>query len=204
MRCTMKTRFKMGMFLAGIGGGALALALSAAPAFAESGADQAGMPSAGRSSTVHASGKVTAIDKGSRTVTVKTDSGETRSFQVSPDIQAFDKLKKGDKIDVDYTESIAIAMLPAGTKLSASEKTAAAKTGTGMGGAGKQITMSAEIISVDTANNTVTLKGPKGRVETVEVQDPDNQAKLPSLKPGQVMQFTYTEATVVSLTPAGK
>ena len=62
--------FKKRLFLAGIGGGALALALSAAPAFAESGADQAGMPSAGKSATVHASGKVTAIDKGSRTVTV--------------------------------------------------------------------------------------------------------------------------------------
>ena len=204
MRCTMKTRFKKGMFLAGIGGGALALALSTAPAFAESGADQAGMPSAGKSATVHASGKVTAIDKGSRTVTIKSDSGETRSFQVPSDVKAFDKLKKGDTIDVDYTQSIAVAMLPAGTKLSASEKTAAMKTGTGMGGAGKQRTISAEIVSVDSANNTVTFKGPKGNVETVDVQDPDNQAKLPSLKPGQVMQFTYTEALAVSVTPNGK
>ncbi len=116
-------------------------------------------------------------------------------------MKAFDKLKKGDKIDVDYTESIAVAMLPSGTKLSASEKTAAAKTGKGMGGAGRQVTVSAQVVSVDTANNTVTLKGPKGNVETVDVTDPDNQAKLPNLKPGQVMQFTYTEAMAVSVTP---
>ena len=197
----MKNQTMKGLFLATIGGGALAFALSASPAFAESGA---GMPSAGKSATVHASGTITGIDKGSRIVTIKTDSGELRSFQVSSEVSGFDKFKKGDKVDADYTESIAIAMLPKGTKLSASERAAATKTGTGMGGAGKQVTISAEVISVDTANNTVTLKGPKGNVETIAVQDPDNQAKLPSVKPGQVMQFTYTEAIAVSVTPQGK
>ena len=197
----MKNQVKKRMFMACIGGGALALALAAAPAFAD---DQAGPPVAGASATAHAAGTVTAIDKSSRTVTVKTDSGDTRAFQVSSDVKAFDKLKKGDRIDVDYNESIAVAMLPSGTKLSASEKTAAAKNGKGMGGAGRQVTVSAQVVSVDTANNTVTLKGPKGNVETVDVTDPDNQAKLPNLKPGQVMQFTYTEAMAVSVTPTGK
>ena len=200
----MKNQIKKGILFASIGGGALALALSASPAFAESGGDQAAMPSAAKSATEHASGTITGIDKSSRIVTIKTDSGDLRSFQVSTDVSGFDKLKKGDKVDADYTESIAIAMLPKGTKLSASERAAAAKTGTGMGEAGKQVTISAEVISVDTANNTVTLKGPKGNVETIDVQDPDNQAKLASIKPGQVMQFTYTEAIAVSVTPKGK
>jgi hypothetical protein len=200
----MKNQSKKGIFLTSIGGGALAFALLASPAFAESGADQAGMPSAGTSATEHGSGTVTAIDKLSRIVTLKTDSGDIRTFQVSRDVKGFDKLKKGDKVDVDYTESIAVAMLPTGTKLSASERAASTKTGKGAGATGKQVTVSAEVISVDTTSNTVTLKGPKGNVETIDVQDPDNQAKLPSLKPGQVMQFTYTEALAVSVTPSGK
>jgi hypothetical protein len=204
MGCTMKNQIKKGMLLATLGGGALALALSGSPAFAESGAAQAGTPVAGGSATAHGSGTVTGIDKSTRTVTVKTDSGDIRSYQVSSDVQGFDKLKKGDKVDVDYTESIAIAMLPKGSKLTANEQAAATKTGEGAGAAGRQVTVSAKVISVDTANNTVTLKGPKGNVETVDVQDPDNQAKLPGLKPGQVMQFTYTEAMAVSVTPKGK
>ncbi len=137
-------------------------------------------------------------------MTVKTDAGDSRSFQVPSDVKAFDTLKKGDKIDVDYTEAVAVAMMPPGTKLSASEKAAAMKTDKAAGAAGKQVTISAKITNVDTANNTITLKGPKGQVETVDVLDPDNQAKLPSLKPGQVMQFTYTEAMAVSVTPSGK
>jgi len=200
----MKNQLTNGVFRGLIGGGALMLALSAAPAFAETGADQAGLPAQTKSATVHGSGTVTAIDKSSRTLTVKTDSGDTRSFQVSPDVKGFDKLKKGDTIDVDYTESVAIAILPRGSKLSASDKSATARTGARSGAAGDQVTISAEILSVDTNNNTVTLKGPKGQVETVDVQDPDNQAKLSSLKPGQVMQFTYTEAMAVSVTPSHK
>lgn len=200
----MKNQIKKGSFLTVIGGGALAFALSASPAFAESGADPAGTPVAKTSATEHQSGTVTGIDKSTRTVTLKTDAGDTRSFQVSPDVEGFDKLKKGDKVDVDYTESIAIAMLPKGSKLSANEQAAAMKTGEGAGAAGRQVTVSAKVVSVDTANNTVTLKGPKGNVETIEVQDPDNQAKLPGLKPGQVMQFTYTEAMAVSVRPKGK
>ena len=130
----MKNQIKKGSFLTVIGGGALAFALSASPAFAESGADPAGMPVAKTSATEHQSGTVTGIDKSTRTVTLKTDAGDPRSFQVSPDVEGFDKLKKGDKVDVDYTESIAIAMLPKGTKLSANEQAAAMKTGTGWAG----------------------------------------------------------------------
>lgn len=201
----MTNQIKRSLFATCIGGGALALALAASPAFADNSADQGGgKPMAERSATMHATGTVSAIDKSARIVTVKTDAGEKRSVQVGPEVTGFDKLKVGDKVDVEYTESIAVSMLPPGSKPSASEKSAAMKTGKGAGMAGKQTTVSAKVVSVDPAANTITFKGPKGNVETVDVQDPDNQAKLPSIKPGQVMQFTYTEAMAVSVTPGGK
>ena len=201
----MTNQIKRSLFATCIGGGALALALAASPAFADNSADQAGgKPMAERSATMHATGTVSAIDKSARIVTVKTDAGEKRSVQVGPEVTGFDKLKVGDKVDVEYTESIAVSMLPPGSKPSASEKSAAMKTGKGAGMAGKQVSISAKVVSVDPAANTITFKGPKGNVETVDVQDPENQAKLPSIKPGQVMQFTYTEAMAVSVTPGGK
>jgi hypothetical protein len=201
----MTNQIKKSVFATFIGGGMLALALAATPAFAEAGADQAGgTPMGSRSSTMHATGTISSIDKGARIVTVKTDSGEKRSIQVGPDVAGFDKLKTGDKVDVEYTESTAVSMLPPGSKPSASEKTGSMKTGHGAGAAGREISVSAKVISVDPAANTVTFKGPKGNIETVEVQDPAAQAKLPSLKPGQVLQFTYTEAMAVSVKPEGK
>jgi hypothetical protein len=177
--------------------GALALALAAAPALADTG-DQ---PSASRSKTVSETVTVTAIDKSARMLTVKNESGDMRSIQVPAEIKTFDKVKKGDKIDIDYTESIALSMLPPGTKLSATEKEAMARSGKGSGMSGKQVSISAEVLEVDAANNKVIFKGPKGNARVVNVTDPEMQAKLPSLKPGQVVQFTYTEAVAVSLQP---
>jgi hypothetical protein len=200
----MTNQIKKTLFATCIGGGALALALAASPAFAESGDMAGGTPVTSKSATMHATGTITAIDKSARIVTVKGDGGEKRSIQVPSSVTGFDKLKTGDKVDVEYNESIAVSMLPPGTKPSASERAAMAKTGEGAGVAGKQVTVSAKIVSVDPAANTITFKGPKGNIETIDVQNPDNQAKLSSLKPGQVMQFTYTEAMAVSVTPAGK
>ena len=197
----MRKQIKKRAFMTCIGGGALAFALAASPVFADEGA---GTPVTSKSATVHGSGTVTAIDKSSRMVTVKTESGDKRSFQVPSEVKEFDKLKTGDKIDVDYTQSMAISMLEPGTKPSASDKAAAMRTGQGAGAVGEQVTISAKVVSVDPANNTVTFKGPKGQIETVDVQDPDNQARLSSLKPGQVLKFTYTEAMAVSVTPSGK
>jgi hypothetical protein len=193
---------KKGMFgnvlLTACMGGALALALAAAPARAD---EPAGMPSASRSKTVHDTVTVTGIDKSARMLTVKNEAGELRSIQVPSEVKAFDKLKKGDKIDIDYTESVALSMLPPGTKPSASEKEMMAKTANEAGMKAKQTTISAEVLEVDAANNKVVFKGPKGNARVVNVSDPEMQAKLPSLKPGQVVQFTYTEAVAVAIQP---
>lgn len=178
-------------------GGAIALVLAAAPALAD---EPGGMQGASKSKTIRESVTVTGIDKSARSVTVKNDAGDVHTIQVPADIKAYDKLKKGDKIDIDYTESVAISLLPPGTKPSASEKEAMAR-GKDEAGAGKSVTISAEVLQVDAAKNQVVFKGPKGNARVVNVQDPDMQAKLPSLKPGQVVQVTYTEAMALAIQP---
>jgi Cu/Ag efflux protein CusF len=70
------------------------------------------------------------------------------------------------------------------------------------GAAGRQVTVTAEVIEVDPAANKVTFKGPGGKHTTVTVQDPDRQAKLPSLKKGQVVSFRYAEAVAAAIQPA--
>jgi hypothetical protein len=186
----------------GIMAGALALVLAASPAHADEQGSM-GMPGgASASKTVHDSVTVTGIDKSARTVTVKNAAGESRVIDVPAEVQSFDKLKKGDKIDIDYTESVALSMLPPGSKPSASEKSAmVGGGGTGAAAVGKRVTVSAEVLEVDAANNKVIFKGPKGNARVVTVENPELQAKLPNLKKGQVVQFTYTEATAVAIQP---
>jgi len=151
-------------------------------------------PKAEKTSTTHATVAVTAIDKSARKLTVKMSNGEKALIQVPADVQEFDKVKVGDKIDVDYMQSVALGILPKGTKPSATEVEAA-----GPGMAGRQMSVSAEVIKVDAANNQVTFKGPKGTHRIVTVQDPDLQARLPNLKPGQVVVLQYTEAMATAI-----
>lgn len=192
-----------------IGCGALALALAAPAAMAAPPAGTAESrtttESAGsgvvptRTETTHATVVVTGIDKTARKLTIKNLSGEKMTFYVPSDVKSFDKLKVGDRVEVDYMESIALSMLPPGSKPSMTERTA-----TVPGGAGREMSISAEVISVDAAANKVTFKGPKGQIKTVNVQDSELQAKLPSLKPGQVLQLTYTEAIATGVQPVAK
>jgi hypothetical protein len=144
---------------------------------------------------------VTAIDRAAREVTLKDAHGDSKTVEVPPEVKAFDTIKVGDYVDIDYTESVAVSLLPPGAKPSANEVTGAMRTGQGVGTVGRETSVSAEIISVDVAANKVTFKGPRGRIRTVSVTDPAMQRKLPRLKPGQVVQMTYTEAMAMALRP---
>jgi Cu/Ag efflux protein CusF len=194
----MRNEIKRGLLVGGAGIGLLAFALAAAPAVADTPppttttTEQGGsMPSA--TQTIHATVVVTAIDKSARKLTVKTSEGDMVDITVPADVKEFDKLKKGDKVDIDYMESIAIGMAPKGTKPSAIERAA-----TVPGAAGREVVVTAEVTKVDAAHNKVTIKGPSGK-QTVSVTDPDLQARLPNLKKGQVLMFTYTEAVATAI-----
>ncbi len=198
----MKNEIKQGLLVGCTGVGLLAFALAASPARAAEPSSTPMAPAGGempqpraeKTSTVHASVLVTAIDKSARKITVKMPSGDKAQIQVPADVQEFDKLKVNDKIDIDYMQSVALGFLPAGTKPSLTEREAA-----GPGMAGRQVSVSAEVIKVDPASNQVTFKGPKGTHRIVTVQDPELQAKLPNLKPGQVVVLQYTEAVATAI-----
>jgi len=189
--------------LAGIAGGMLALARVSLAAPAAETSETNSATGQTRTQLVHATATVTGIARSSRTVMLKKEDGEEVAVQAPADAKAFGALKVGDKVDVDYYESLAISMAPTGTKPSMSEKKGRA-VDMGGGVTGRELTMTAEVVSVDPRADTVTFKGPKGNVRTVYVSNPANQAKLPSLKPGQVVEFKYTEAVATSIRPSAQ
>jgi len=156
-----------------------------------------------RSQLVHTTATVTKIDKGTRMLSIKTESGEDTTVEVPPAVKQFDKLAVGDKIDLDYYRSMTVSLAPSSSKPAMSERKGR-MVDVGGGVRGREVTMTAEVVSVDPAANTVTFKGPKGNIRTVNVMSPALQAKLPSLKPGQVVQFDWVEAVAASIQPAAK
>jgi len=199
----MKNEIKKGLLVGCAGMGLLAFTLATSPARAAEPSsspmapDPSGAtpePRAERTQIQHESVTVTAIDKSARKLTVKMPNGEKSEIKVASDVKEYDKVKVGDKIDIDYMQSVALGFLPPGTKPSMSETSAS-----GPGIAGRQVSVSAEVIKVNPADNQVTFKGPKGTHRIVTVQDPDLQSKLPNLKPGQVVVLQYTEAVATAI-----
>lgn len=190
----------------GIAAGLLTCTLSIARVRADQGSTMQGSTtqrSPGMSErTTHETMVVTGIDRSTRNVMLQSADGDKRTVKVPTDVKAFDTLKVGDRVDIDYYESMAVSLAPPGAKPSMSERSASSRMAEGGRMAGRETTITAEVLSVDVPANRVTFKGPQGNVRTVQVSDPALQKKLPNLKPGQHVQFTYTEAVAASIRPA--
>jgi Cu/Ag efflux protein CusF len=72
-------------------------------------------PSGGAGASLTASVKIEAIDLGTNTVAFKGQDGQTHIIEVkSPNMRKFIRtLKPGDDVDVTYTQSVAVSVIPA-------------------------------------------------------------------------------------------
>jgi transposase-like protein len=64
-----------------------------------------------------------------------------------------------------------------------------------------EITALADVIAVDTNKHLITLKGPRGNLVDLNVQDPE---QLKNIKKGDQVEVVYAEAVAVAVAPAAK
>jgi hypothetical protein len=158
--------------------------------------------------TVEVSSEVVRIDKGTRTLTLKTpqgDVGDTVDVVASDAVKNFDQIKVGDVVRARYTMALALKLkntkdTTGGPSVSAGSTTAPPGERPAFTGA-RQITAIDEVTAVDPKESTITLKGAEGKVVTLEVRNPD-QFKV--IKPGDQIEVTYTEAVAVAVEPASQ
>src|SRR4051812_43169715 len=112
------------------------------------------------SETTKMSGTVTEIDRSKRTVTVRDTQGKDHKIDVPADAPNFDSLKKGDRVDATYTESVAVTLLPPGAPPPGREERMRSQRKMGGGMMGREVTARAEILGIDESKNTVDLKLP--------------------------------------------
>ena len=179
---------------------------STGPAFAQTGGVIAGSApgKVGVAQTVKATATITAIDKKTRDVTLKGPKGNELTLTAGPEIKNFDQLKVGDLVDAQYVEALTLQLVKGGgQKVELSEKTdvVGAKAGAQPGGAmGRQVTVIADVVALDAATQTVTLKGPNRTVD-LAVKDP---AQFKLIAKGDQVEAKYTQAVALSVEPAVK
>jgi hypothetical protein len=198
MKLTQGTRYLL----------SVALATSSMTGMAEAQGQQP-QPSQLIAQKMSSTSTVSKIDAGKRELSLKDDRGNDVIVHVPEDVTRFDAIKVGDRITVDYYESLALSLKrpsEAGTMPTPRESTTMERTAGPLPGGkmARKITGSVEVLKVDRADNKVTIKTPSGDKDTINVSDPGMRSQLGQLKKGDHIQTTYTEAMAVSITPKSK
>lgn len=187
---------------------ALSLALTVAMLAACSTAPEAETPTEVAAVQITASGTVTAIDTPNRLITVRNQNNEEVQVHADETVRNFDQIRVGDVVSLDYTRSIAVDIQPAGSAEAGAyikEDEDVAKLGEKpRAGVSETVTVLAPILAIDTTNNTITVKGPRGNVVELDVVRPEHQARLSQLKVGDILRVAFTEAVAVSVRPKGR
>ena len=143
--------------------------------------------------------RVAAIDAASRRMDVLRADGSTMGLVVASDVRRFDQVRVGDVIDVAFVESLVLELKKNGASVVA--RTEGGDTRRSMSGQApgavrqSEVSVLADVVAVDAASGTVTLRGPKATL-ALRIVDPK---QLALVKPGDQVQATYTEAVAVSV-----
>jgi hypothetical protein len=154
--------------------------------------------------TIKVTAQVMAIDKGTRTITLKGPDGKAADVVAGEEVKNFAQIKVGDFVVVEVMQSLALELrkTKGGEAIAAREGAVTAKPGERPAAmAGREITAIAKVTAVDPKGKTISLKGPRGNTVKLDVQNPD-QFKV--VKVGDEVQVTYTEAAAVSVEPGKK
>ena len=148
------------------------------------------------------SATVVAIDRRSRTVTLKGPDGVIQDVVCGPAVKNFRQIRRGDEITVNLVQALTLELLKTGSNGTAwveDTVTGAAKPGSKPGAAQERhITILANVVGVDAAAGTIVLKGPKGNVMVLPVRNRD-QFKV--VEVGDQVEAVYREAFAIAMVP---
>ena len=141
------------------------------------------------------SGIVTKIDPKNRVVTFKSKEGEL-DIVAGPEVKNFAQIKMGDRLDVQYAFAVAIELVKTksndvrGREVMSDTKTAPAGNKPSMVKT-NIIKTTASVVAIDQKKQIVSLKGPKGNVVDVKVENP---VLLKGITTKDQVYVTYAEA----------
>ena len=150
---------------------------------------------------------VESVDQAQRSVLLRGEDGALFTIVAGPEVRNLAQLKAGDRVVVRYREALAASLAKPDTSAPAAQATARADRaplGEKPGGSSEQMLRARVTITrIDPRHNMVSFVGPAHVERTVEVLDPEMQRFLHTLKVGDEVDLTYTEALAVSVEPAG-
>jgi Cu/Ag efflux protein CusF len=144
---------------------------------------------------------VEAIDPATRQVILKGPDGNSVKVTLGDEVRNFSQIKKGDRVGVTYRESVALALGKPGEPLTPTSRlqiATRAPSGQRPGAAAAAVTQTSVVVKdVNRDTHEVTLRGPDGDVEKVQV-DP-SVGNLEHINKGDRINITLTQAVAISV-----
>jgi Cu/Ag efflux protein CusF len=147
-------------------------------------------------------GTVESVDTEAGVIVLRGPEGNLLSFTAGRQAKRLDEIDPGDLIQVDYFVTLASEIreptdaeraepliVTEGAMRGPADE---APSGTAM----REIKAVVEVTNIDTTALEVTIKGPRGRFVTVEVEDP---TRLEGVNVGDTVMMTYREALAVAI-----
>jgi hypothetical protein len=150
------------------------------------------------------SATVESVDQAQRSVLLRGPRGGLITIVAGPEVRNLAQVKAGDRVVVRYRTALAANLAKPGTEpiLEAAERTERAPPGDKLGAAAEQlIKVRVKITHIDRRHDLVSFVGPARIERTTEVLDPEMRKFLHTLRVGDEVDLTYTEAVAVNVEP---
>ena len=156
--------------------------------------------------TEEARAPVATVDQQKRTVLLRGPTGALLTVHAGPEVRNLAQVKPGDQVVVRVAEAVAARIVRTGDP--APESTVSmARAAPGERPAGllvENVRARVKIEGINPASNTVSFIGSDRVPRTVAVRQPAMQDFLRTLKVGDDVEVTFTEAVAVSVEPAAR
>jgi len=143
-----------------------------------------------------------------RTLTLAMPNGTLKTFIVDEQVKRFETILPGDIVRTTYSDSITVSLrktkIKPGVKV---EESLSPDPDSGLAGKSlRQVTTTATIEAIASDFRSVSLRGPEGKLENVDVRNPSNLDKLRSgeVKVGDQVDIIYTQAVAITLEKVGQ
>lgn len=160
------------------------------------------------SETVKLTAAVKAVDYDQRLIALQGQDGKSMTVEASPEVRRLKEIKAGDMVVIEYTQAIAAELKKAGapeSRVAIKEDVKRAKADARPGLTGqREVRATVTVDAIDLRNNIVNFTGPRGDANIVAIKRPQMREFIKTLKPGDKVDVTYTEAVAVSVEPAAK
>ncbi len=149
--------------------------------------------------TTTSSFSVESIDRTDRSMVVQSPDGSRMKVKVAPTVAAFDEVRKGDQVELDYFPASVLSFGAADSPATQTRQTPTRASAPPLGPAAAQvITVAARVTAVDKNAGTLQVTTADGP-QTLLVRGPVERRELRSLGPGDTVVVTYPEPVATGL-----